>query len=298
MDRSQVTLLALYDVSAAFDSVDHDLLLSRLSITFGIKDLLWITSYLSERSTSTIFHTSRSPWRPAPFGLPQGSVLGPLLYILFTADVESLLTSCSLMSHSYADDVQSYTHCSAYQAASAVRSMSCATDSLSAWMSSNRLRLNPAKTQYIWLGTRQQLEKLDLESLSAEFPTFTFSTSVRNLGVILDQDLSFTKHITALTRSCYYQLRQLRVVTRSLSSSSASTLVHAFILNRLDYCSSLYCGLPQIRLHPLEGVFRAAARLIGGVPKFGHISAFMRDVLHWLPVQQRINYRVSSIVWQ
>ena len=299
MDRSQVTLLALYDVSAAFDSVDHDLLLSRLSITFGIKDLplLWITSYLSERSTSTIFHTSRSPWRPAPFGLPQGSVLGPLLYILFTADVESLLTSCSLMSHSYADDVQSYTHCSASQAASAVRSMSCATDSLSAWMSSNRLRLNPLKTQYIWLGTRQQLEKLDLESLSAEFPTFAFSTSVRNLGVILDQDLSFTKHITALTRSCYYHLRQLRVVTRSLSSSSASTLVHAFILNRLDYCSSLYCGLPQIRLHPLEGVLRAAARLIGGVPRFGHISAFMRDVLHWLPVQQRIHYRVSSIVW-
>src|SRR5688572_4130727 len=88
------------DVSAAFDSVDHDLLLSRLSITFGIRDLplLWITSYLSERSSSTIFHSSRSPWRPAPFGLPQGSVLGPLLYILFTADLESLLTSCSLMS--------------------------------------------------------------------------------------------------------------------------------------------------------------------------------------------------------
>ena len=153
-------------------------------------------------------------------------------------------------------------------------------------------------TIYSWLGTRQQLEKLDLESLSAEFPTVAFSTSVRSLGVILDQDLSFMKHITALTRSCYYQLRQLRVVTRSLSSSSASTLVHAFILNRLDYCSSLYCGLPQIRLHPLEGVLRAAARLVGGVPKFGHISAFMRDVLHWLPVQQRINYRVSTIVWQ
>jgi len=164
-------------------------------------------------------------------------------------------------------------------------------------MSSNRLRLNPSKTQYIWLGTRQQLDKLDLESLSAEFPTFAFSTSVRNLGVILDQELSFTGHITALTRSCYYHLRQLRVVTRSLSSSSASTLVHAFVSNRLDYCSSLYCGLPQVRLHPLEGVLRAAARLIGGVPKFGHISAFMRDVLHWLPVQQRIHYRVSSIVW-
>ena len=157
-----------------------------------------------ERSSSTIFHSSRSSWRPAPFGLSQGSVLGPLLYILFTADVESLLASCSLMSHSYADDIQSYTHCSAFQAASAVRTMSYTTDCLSAWMSSNCLRLSPSKTQYIWIGTRQQLDKLDLKNLSAEFPTFAFSTSVRNLGVILDQELYFTGHITALTRSCYY----------------------------------------------------------------------------------------------
>ena len=65
----------------------------------------------------------------------------------------------------------------------------------------------------------------------------------------------------------------------------------------LDYCSSLYCGLPQVRLQPLDGVLRAAARMIGGVPKFGHISEFMRDTLQWLPVQQRIHYRLSTIVW-
>src|SRR6218665_975228 len=75
------------------------------------------------------------------------------------------------------------------------------------------LLLNPHKAQYIWLGTRQQLDKLDSESLSAEFPTFLFSTSVRDLGVILDQELSFGEHIAALTRSCYYHLRQLRVVS-------------------------------------------------------------------------------------
>src|SRR6218665_4065305 len=95
----------------------------------------------------------------------------------------------------------------------------------------------------LWLGTHQQLGS---ESLSAEFPTFLFSTSVWDLGVILDQELSFAEHITALTRSCYYHLRQLRVVSRSLPSSSASTLVHAFIVNRLDFCSFLYFVLPQV----------------------------------------------------
>ena len=101
-----------------------------------------------------------------------------------------------------------------------------------------------------------------------------------------------------MTRSCYYHLRQLRVVSRSLSSSSASTLVHAFIANRLDYCSSLYFDLPQVRLRCLEGVLRAAARLVGGVPKFGHISDYIRDVLHWLPVQSRIHFRVASFAWR
>src|SRR6218665_2551297 len=162
-------------------------------------------------------------------------------------------------------------------------------------MSSNRLRLNPLKTQYIWLGTRQQLAKLDLVSLSHEFPTFVFSTSVRDLWVILDQELSFAEHISALTRSCFYQLRQLRVVSRSLSSSSTATLVHAFILNRLDYCFSLCIGLPYVRLRPLDGVLRAAARLIGGVTKLGHIGEFMRDTLHWLPVRQRILCRVPIV---
>src|SRR6218665_3333718 len=83
----------------------------------------------------------------------------------------------------------------------------------------------------------------------------------------------------------------------SLSSSSTAALVHAFVVNRLDHSSSLYCGLLQVRLQPLDGIIRAAAKMIGGVPKFGQISQFMRDTLHWLHVRQRIHYRLSCIVW-
>ena len=225
-------------------------------------------------------------------------MLGPLLYILFTADLESVLASSALSSHSYADDLQSYLHCSVRDALSAVRSMSRATDTLSAWLSSNRLRLNPLKTQFIWLGTRQQLAKLDLNLLAAEFPLISFSTSVRDLGVILDQELTFTKHLSSLSRSCFYHLRQLRVVARSLSTSAASTLIHAFVCSRLDYCSSLYTGLPQVRLSSLERVFRSAARLVGSIPRYGSVSSYMHHTLHWLPLRQRILYRLCSLVWQ
>ena len=176
--------------------------------------------------------------------------------------------------------------------------MNRAMEALEAWMSSNRLRLNSSKTQLIWLGTRQQLAKIDLEALAQEFPQFTFSSSVRDLGVTLDQELTFTRHINLLCRACYYQLRQLRVVFRSLTSNAALTLIHSFIVSRLDYCSALYVGLPAARVGCLVRVMRAAARLIGRIARFGHVSDYMRDVLHWLPFPQRITYRISALVWR
>ena len=84
-----VTLLALYDISAAFDTVDHSILLSRLSNSFGITDraLLWFQSFLTDRTISVVFGSNRTPWVTVPYGLPQGSVLAPLLFVLYTSDL-------------------------------------------------------------------------------------------------------------------------------------------------------------------------------------------------------------------
>src|SRR5688572_9382323 len=101
-----------------------------------------------------------------------------------------------------------------------------------------------------------------------------------------------------LSRSCFYHLRQLRVVARSLSTSAASTLIHAFVCSRLDYCSSLYTGLPQVHLSSIERVLRSAARLVGSIPRYGSVSSYMHHILHWLPLRHRILYRLCSLVWQ
>src|SRR6218665_3961753 len=100
--------------------------------------------------------------------------------------------------------------------------------------------------------------------------------------------LNFSVHINQLTRSCYYQLRQLRNVSRSLSNDTAATLVHAFFTSRFDHCCSVFVGLPLTLTARLNRVLRSAARLIGGVPKYASISGYMRDTLHWLPIRQRI----------
>src|SRR6218665_626500 len=102
-----------FDVSAAFDIVDHQILINRLSVSFGLSGLLldWITSFLAGRSSCVVLGTSGSPWALAPFGLPQGSVLAPLLYLLYTSDIGTPLSSYGVLIQLYADDTQAYLHC-------------------------------------------------------------------------------------------------------------------------------------------------------------------------------------------
>ena len=139
-------------------------------------------------------------------------------------------------------------------------------------MSSNRLSLNPSKTQLIWLGTCQHLLKLDFALLGAQFPQFTFLTSVRDLGVTLDNTLSFSADVSNLSRSSFYHLRRLRAVRRSVSMPVLRSMVHAFVCSRIDYCNFLLIGLPKSRLAPLQSVLNAAARLIAPIPQFSHIQ--------------------------
>ena len=146
-------------------------------------------------------------------------------------------------------------------------------------MSSNRLRLNPDKTEFIWFGTRHQLSNLNSRSISV-IPS---STSVRDLGVLLDSELTMEGHISKLCQSCFFQLRRLRSIRHSLSRHALLTLVHAFISSRLDFCNSVLYGVSAYLLDRLQSILNAAARLILKVSKYDHISDAMRNELHLAP---------------
>ena len=178
--------------------------------------------------------------------MPQGSVLGPLLYLLYTADICSLLSSQGLLHQLFADDVQGYIHTYSADAVAAVSQMCRKMDVLSLWMASNRLLLNPSKTQFIWFGGRRQLQGIDLSQLALLFPHISFSLTVRDLGLTLDSELTLSQHVNLVARSAYYQLRQLRVVSRSLSHDAVVVLVHAFVTSRIEIVA------PYLLVFPLR----------------------------------------------
>ena len=254
--------------------------------------------------TGVVHHwprTYHSRWQP-PHTSIQGSLWrssGISIRTSFICPVHigcaRLVEALGLGAHLYADDTQLYGHCSpanSYELASRVLR---AIDSIHEWMSSNRLSLNTGKTQFSWLGTKHSLAKRETDRLHSLLPSLTELTSVRNLGFIIDQELNMKDHITKLCQSCYYQLRQIRTVRHSLTSSAIQTLVHAFICTRVDFSNSLLYGTSAYLLDRLQSVLNSAARLILRIGKYDPISAAIRRDLHWLPVPFRIQYKLNSI---
>ena len=119
-------------------------------------------------------------------------------------------------------------------------------------------------------------------------------STVCNLGVHLDGQLTMKVHVQRICQTSFYQLRQLRSVRRSLSVNACTALVHAFVTSRLDYCNSLPAGIGDGLIDQLQTVLRVAARVVLRKRKFDPISADIRDRLHWLPIRSRIDFKLGT----
>ncbi len=164
-------------------------------------------------------------------------------------------------------------------------------------MTSNRLELNAEKTEFIWLGTRQQLAKINRKPVLVGGKDISPAHSVRDLGVVLDDQLTMDVHARGVVRSCFYQLRQLRSVQRSLTFDARRALVRAFVASRVDYCNSVFYGVAKKTIHRLQCCLNAAARLVVSIGKYSHITPVMRDTLHWLPIEQRIIFKIATLAF-
>ncbi|XP_076844395.1 uncharacterized protein LOC143489331 [Brachyhypopomus gauderio] len=297
-DQGYVSLLVLLDLSAAFDTIDHRILLERLERWVGVSGtaLSWFHSYLTNCYQFVELNNIPSKRTKVKYEVPQGSILGPLLFTLYMLPLGTVINKHGVNFHCYADDTQLYISAKPDDKLSLRKIEACVRD-IKCWMSLNFLQLNEDKTEVLLLGPKASKQKIpDLMLNLAGYP-ITPGTVAKNLGVILDSDLSFDKYIDNTTRIAFLHLRNIAKLRNALSQDDAEKLVHSFVSSRLDYCNALLSGCSNRNLNKLQIVQNAAARVLTRTRKFQHISPVL-SALHWLPVKFRIDFKILLLTYK
>ena len=300
MDKGEVTALTLLYLSAAFDTIDHATLPNRFSDCYGISGQaqIWFSSYLQNRHQSVKIADTFSDKVTLSYGVPQGSVLEPVLFSLYTAPLSAIISSFDINHHLYADDTQIYMSLSVSNARESLEKLQHCLMGVSAWMPGSKLKLNPSKTEFLLIRTKLQREKF-----LNNFPCLLLgqdpnpSTSAKNLGVLFDSSLNFRKHISQTCRACFYHIRDLRQIRKSLSLDLAKQIAEALVSSKLDYCNSLFHNIPEKDIARLQRLQNCFARVVTKAPRFSCSVPILKR-LHWLPVKSRIYFKLCAITFR
>ena len=297
MDDRKCSLLVLLDLSAAFDTVSHDILLENLKDDFGITGpvLSWMKTYLSDRTQSVAINGVSSAPQELGIGLPQGSIVGPSEFPTYSSPLFDIAHRHDVSIHMYADDTQLYLSFKPEEYASAKARMEACLAEMKEWMAGNHLKLNEDKTEYLVIGTKMSLKKITdpLEIVIGD-ATIKASDHAKNIGAVMDSNLDMESQVHNIVRSCYIHLRNIAKIRPNLTEDSCATLVHAFITSRIDNCNSLLAGIPDKLVQKLQLILNNAARIVTRCNKYDNVTPILKR-LHWLPVRYRIQYKICLL---
>lgn len=298
VDKKLGVVVLIIDLSAAFDTVNHHILIKILSNEIGVRGtaLQWFKSFLCGRMQRVKVGNGLSEPLELSFGVPQGSVLGPVLFNIYMRSISNVYSSHSFSHHGYADDnsgTRSFSSVFQYQVL--LNDIPDIISELKSWMKLHFLMLNESKTEIIVF--QNNLQHPINGTFTNSGKCIRFSSVAKYLGVYLDSSLDFVSHINHITSECYMYIRKIKSIRKYLSQHECEILVHAFISSRVDLCNALFFGLPKSTLLKLQRIQNSAVRIIYNLKKRDSVKHYLKS-LHWLDIEQRIVYKTLLFVFK
>ena len=296
IDKSKVSVVELRDMSKAFDSIKHDLLLQKLqSISVTSSNLEWFHNYLSGRSQRVRIGDAISDPLPLKYGVPQGSILGPVLFTIYVNDLLSVPAHCK--SVCYVDDCKLYLSFRSTDIARVFGYLNEDLREICRWCCQNSLLINPAKTKILLVGVPQLLRKLPPTSISLLGKEITPVPVAKDPGVYIDQSLTYNDHVAKTTSNCIFKLVQISRIKHLLDRKTLLLLMNAFVFSTMYYYLTAWANTSQRNIKKLQLVQNFAARIVLGFKKFDHISQGIKS-LNWLTVEERLYLNDAVMVFK
>ena len=295
IENRKISLLLLLDLSKAFDSVHHQTLISKLAKVNV--DSFWFDNYISSRIQSVRIGTILSSPMDISFGVPQGSILGPLLFLIYINDLPQYIRECLLVI--YADDTQIMLTGDLSNIDDLVHRAENILIAAKNYFNNNGLLLNESKTQIIFFGSRQYISRIP-ENISIKFNDITLvpSQKVKNLGVIMDSNMTFNAHIDELHKKVIGTLLYLNRVCDRFQPDCRIMVVQSLVLSVLNYCLRIWGSTNKTQLERVQKLQNFAAKIaVGGARKHDHVTPILQK-LEWLQMEMKYFYDICLLVFK
>ena len=230
-------------------------------------------------------------------GVPQGSILGPILFSLYTSPIANIVSSFGVSQQQYADDTQLFVFLSPANLDNQLTRLQSCLSSVRDWFLRNGLVLNPDKTEAICFGTASRRRSLShLSSINVIDTSVDLPDHIKLLGVTFDAALKFDKDISNTCASVYFHIKALRRIWPYIDLPVAKSIASSIVGSRLDYANGALFGIPVRNIHRLQRVQNCLARVV--TDDWSTSSNAILSDLHWLPVQRRIDYKLATLVYR
>ena len=301
IDDSNITLLIFLDFSKAFDTVNHKILIEKLRILgFQTDSCEWINSYLCNRYQRVVVGEEQSDWIHIENGVPQGSILGPLLFTILVSDMRRSIWDGSY--HQYADDTDLLFETSVDNVNETTAKANNVLEKIETYCKDNFLNLNAGKSKFMFIGSKPAIKKLDsivLNDLQINQTSLERVRLGKNLGMTIDEVLSWRKHINLNISKAVGSFINLSRFKRFLNTKSKALLCESIVLSRFNYCDSVYLNIDMCLQGKIQKVQDMCCRFIFDIKKSESVDyKELRTKLGWLSMKQRRELHCLTMMYK